>query len=448
MDRIETILKKHFNDAISTLQQQIRIPSLRAAAKPGKPFGDEIYRSLEHLLGCAQRMGFKTHNYDGYAGSVEYGEGPETLGVFCHLDIVPAGSGWSYEPFAAEIHNDRIYGRGSMDNKGPSISALYALKAIAEAKIELPCKVQLIYGCDEETDWECMQYLAKQQPMPDFGFAPDANYPLSYYEMGIAQLRFKRSHHSDLQIFCEGRANVVPSAASAVLPVSTLLHTDLPEHIKIQKENGCILVSAQGIGGHAAHPELADNALTKLISYLTQLPLASDDLSTLKGLEKAYTNYYGEGLDINKKDETGPLTVNLGVLDWNAQSASFEIDIRYPKSTERSNLISTVQSEMEKLGFVSDGIRGKESHYVDPESPLVKVLMEIYNKRTGKNSQPFSFSGGTYARLIPKAVTFGCDPALDNTRAHKPDEYISKDEMWFDMCIISEAIIALAKAKV
>ncbi|MGI6696275.1 MAG: Sapep family Mn(2+)-dependent dipeptidase [Christensenellales bacterium] len=445
MDTIEIVLKKTFNDAIVTLQEQIRIPSLRSTAKPNKPFGDEINNSLEHILDCAKKMGFKTQNIDGYAGIVEYGEGPKTLGVFCHLDVVPAGSGWSFDPFAAEIHEDRIYGRGSMDNKGPSVSALYALHAISDAKIKLPCKVQLIYGCDEETDWECMKYLAKKQPMPDFGFAPDANYPLSYYEMGIAQLRFKLYHHSEIKICCEGRANVVPSIASAMLPVLEDLHINSSKDIIVEKIDGYNLISAHGIGGHAAHPELARNALTNLISYLSQLPLTPHDLTILKGLGNSYTNYYGEGLGISNQDETGQLTVNLGVLDWNNRSVSFEIDIRYPKSTDRKNLITTVQDKMKKLGFSSDGVRGKESHYVDPKSPLVKILMEIYNRRTGKNSKPFSFSGGTYARLIPKAVTFGCDPSLDNTRAHKPDEYISKEEMWFDMCIIAEAIITLAQ---
>ena len=172
---------------IATLQKWVRIPSVKAEPAPGAPFGPECRRALDAALEDAANMGFSVKNYEGYAGDVEMGEGDEadTLGILCHLDVVPAGDGWAVDPFAAVIEGDKMYGRGTGDDKGPAVAALYAMKAVKDAGIPLKRKVRLILGCDEESGWEDMAYYQAHAQMPAQGFSPDANFPVINTEKGL-----------------------------------------------------------------------------------------------------------------------------------------------------------------------------------------------------------------------------------------------------------------------
>ncbi len=57
-------------------------------------------------------------NLDNYCGYAEMGEGDEIVGIAGHLDIVPVGGDWSYNPFELTRKGDYVYGRGTTDDKG------------------------------------------------------------------------------------------------------------------------------------------------------------------------------------------------------------------------------------------------------------------------------------------------------------------------------------------
>lgn len=118
-------------------------------------------------------MGFETRNFDGYAGDVRMGPlGVDPLAILVHLDVVPAGDGWTVPPFAAEIEDGRMYGRGMSDDKGPAAAALYAMYAMKKAGLPLKREVRLIFGCDEESGWECMKYYMAHCDMPPHRLQP------------------------------------------------------------------------------------------------------------------------------------------------------------------------------------------------------------------------------------------------------------------------------------
>ncbi|MGM0409848.1 MAG: Sapep family Mn(2+)-dependent dipeptidase, partial [Bacillota bacterium] len=161
------------DNIIATTQELIRIKSVQDTPKDGKPFGEGVNKALEATLEIAKNMGFETGNIDGYAGYAEMGQGDEMLGILCHLDVVPEGSNWTYPPYAAEIHDDKIYGRGSIDDKGPAVAALYAMKAVKDSDITLNKRVRIIFGTNEESGWGGMDYYLENAEVPDFAFSPD-----------------------------------------------------------------------------------------------------------------------------------------------------------------------------------------------------------------------------------------------------------------------------------
>jgi succinyl-diaminopimelate desuccinylase len=138
------------DEIITSVQAALRIRSVGEDEKDGMPFGEGIQKALEHCLELSQTLGFKTVNVDNMIGYAEYGEGDEMVAVLGHLDVVPEGGGWTYPPYAAEIHDGKIYGRGATDDKGPTIGALYALKAIKDLRLPLKRRVRIMFGLNEE----------------------------------------------------------------------------------------------------------------------------------------------------------------------------------------------------------------------------------------------------------------------------------------------------------
>lgn len=177
-ERIEELRE----EIIKSTQDLVKIKSVEEEAKEGKPFGEGVAKTLDRALEISSELGFKTVNMDGYVGYAEYGEGEDYVAVLAHLDVVPEGDGWIHPPYGAEIHDGKMYGRGTMDDKGPIMSALYGLKAIKDLKLPLSKKVRIIFGTDEETGSEDIAYYLQREKAPIAGFTPDAEYPIIYAE--------------------------------------------------------------------------------------------------------------------------------------------------------------------------------------------------------------------------------------------------------------------------
>jgi succinyl-diaminopimelate desuccinylase len=150
MKNISGEIRSYKDEILEDIVGIVRIPSVRGAASDGKPFGEGPAKALDYCLKLAENMGLKVKNVDGYAGHVEYGDGEGLVGILAHCDVVPAGEGWSKPPFVGEVENGRIYGRGTMDDKGPAISAIYCLKALKDLKIVPKRRIRVIIGASEE----------------------------------------------------------------------------------------------------------------------------------------------------------------------------------------------------------------------------------------------------------------------------------------------------------
>ena len=173
------------DEMFDTIRENVAICSVKGEPEEDAPYGREVKKALDHLLSVGEKMGFKTGNVDNRVGWIEYGEGDEMVGVLGHVDVVPLGEGWDYDPLGCEIHDGKMYGRGVQDDKGPTIGAVYALKAIRDLGLPVDRRIRVLFGCDEESGSSCVEhYIKVGEELPTIGFTPDAQFPAIFCEKG------------------------------------------------------------------------------------------------------------------------------------------------------------------------------------------------------------------------------------------------------------------------
>lgn len=431
---------------VEALQGLVRIPSVSRGEKPepGMPFGRKVYEALSYTLDLANRLGFpRTRSLDGYCGYVDFGDADEQLLIISHLDVVPADCGWTFDPFGGTVRDGRLYGRGAIDNKSAAVSSLYALAAVKAAGIPLRRSVRLLFGCDEERGSDCVKYYRKFEKDPTLGFTPDAEYPLVNSEKGICQTTWKKPFSgSGIRISCGTAPNVIPGEAAAALPFAAV-PCEAPEGFTVVFSGNEI--RATGRCGHAAEPDLANNALLCLVQVLAQQPLSGEDLaaatalSALLGLDK-----HGEGLGLDIADESGRLTLSPDMLTWDESGVTLTCDCRYPFSCTFEHLLSTLTECFNAVGFSLAEHRNAPGLFMAPDSELVKTLLSVYEEHIGHKAEPLAIGGGTYARAFPNTVAFGLVKEGEASQCHMPDESIAIEDIRFNTIVIAEAVRRLA----
>ena len=451
--KLNAIIESMHDEMIDTLQKWIRVPSVKGEAAPGAPFGREVRSMLDMALADCEQMGFKTQNFDGYIAHADLGEGSDedALAILAHLDVVPEGDGWKYPPYGAVIENGRMYGRGTSDDKGPAVAALYAMKAVKDAGIPLRRKVRLILGCDEESGWEDIAHYNKVATMPRMGFSPDASYPIINIEKGICRLELHGVLSNEgLQViaFNNGeRPNVIPGRASALVAgdATTVAQAeaaakklDIPAEVQLTDKGVSITVT--GISGHAAYPETARNANGEMLLLLRELGVQGD-LCLLA--DKIGLDYKGEGLEISVSDGiSGYLTCNLGIIRAGEGGVYATLDIRYPVMTNPDMIIKNVSASLP--GMRVEAMEVKEPHHVPAGSELVQNLLDAYHEVTGYERKCLYTGGGTYARSLQEGVAFGASFPQDEDLAHQANEYADIEGLYKNIKIFALAIVKLA----
>ena len=459
----DQIIENNKNEIINTLCELIKFKSISIETNnPDMPFGEECKKALDFTLNLAQKLGFRTKNLDGYCGYIEFGEGEKILGIIGHLDVVPANpeDGWSNPPFSPTIIENKLYGRGAIDDKGPVIASLYAMKAVLDSGIKLSKRVRLILGLNEEKDWKCIHHYKEiAEETPTIGFSPDADFPCIYAEKGILsiQLRhpFSIKNMTILKIDCNNNAlNVVPKYCSITLKYdSNNNRISFENKDKITVENidaDTIKITAHGISAHAAHPELGENAITELIKYLNSYLDKSLTETEFSFLAKLYDFGIFDTtspafLSSNTiQDESGILTSNVGFLGYKNNILEIGFNFRIPVNTPISKIKSTYEALSETFPDLYVKFTAEQAPlYVPKNSYLVKTLTKIFNEKAGQNVEPIAIGGGTYARAFPNCVAFGSNMPRQKDMCHQVDEFIDLDNLILSSKIYAEAIYEL-----
>ena len=449
---LNEIIDKNFDDMLFKLGQIIRIPSIGSEAKPGMPYGEKCTEVLKKFLELASEEGFYTKNHDNYVGTIEYNKKPAKLGVLCHLDVVPVNKDeWTYDPFITEVHNGRIYGRGTVDNKGPAIAVLFALKALKESGTDLTHNVRFIVGCDEERGSSDIEHYMKTEKMPPMVFTPDGDYPVINIEKGMLRLRFSRNitmKHIK-SIFGGSVVNAVPDVAAAF--IAEFSPDDIKgsnENIIISQENGGVRVTYKGLAAHASTPTLGDNAITGLIEFLKQQDIDDNEKNILTKLGDYFphNDTAGTGLGIQISDnKSGDLTGVLSIINYSDEVFECKMDIRYPVTGNKDIIISRVRERLSSAGFDLFIDFANNPHIVDENSEFIKTLLDVYHEQTGFETYCKAIGGGTYVHDIEGGVAFGAEFPGEINNMHGNDESITLESLRLNTKIIANAIYQICK---
>lgn len=445
-------------EIIKSVQDSIRIKSVADDAEFFVPFGRGVHNALEHVLNLSKSLGFKAVNVDDMIGYAEYGHGGEMVAVLGHLDVVPEGDDWTYPPYAAEIHNGRIYGRGATDDKGPTIGALYALKAIKDLNIPLKRRVRIFFGLNEETGSKGVEhYVEKGEELPVCGFTPDAEYPIINGEKGIVACKYRKNLHQTGNIIIKsirgGTApNVVPDYAEAEIIINNKniekieFEAKKLQGINVEENKNSFIVKSIGISAHGSTPEKGKNAISNLLSFLGKLDFC--------GETKEFIDFMNQylGFDLNGKnlgiyledDISGKFILNLGTIEGNEDGINIEINMRYPVTKSYEEFIDIFKEKMDSGKFKEVYLRHKNSLYVSPDTEFIKKLQKVYEEKVGGQADLISIGGGTYAKSMKNIVAFGPIFKGDPMVEHKPDEYIEIDSLIKNVQIMAAAICQLA----
>ncbi|MFV0557898.1 MAG: dipeptidase PepV [Enterococcus sp.] len=457
------------DDLLKDLFDLLRINSERDDSKvtPDAPFGPGPRDGLLHMLAYGERDGFTVKNVDNYAGHIEFGEGDETLGIFGHMDVVPAGDGWDTDPYEPVIKDGKIYARGSSDDKGPSMAAYYALKIIKELNLPLSKKIRFVVGSDEESGWADMAYYFEHEEKPDFGFSPDAEFPIINGEKGNVTLRvnFKGENTGEytLHQFASGlRENMVPGNAKASVSAPSTeaalaLETAYLDYLAanpvsgtITTDNAKISLELIGKSAHGAHPEAGINAGTFLAAFLNQFAFGGSAKGFLNvNGTFAHEDQFGDKLGVAYEDEKmGKLTMNAGLINFDENEAAnvTAYNFRYPKGLTAEDLVAGVEKTIAgNEATVTQGDRNMPPHYVPQDDPLVATLLQVYEDHTGEKGYEQIIGGGTYGRLLERGVAYGAMfPGYTDTM-HQANEFMTLDDLFRSAVIYADAIYRLAK---
>lgn len=464
-------------DLLRATQEFLQIKSVLdpSTSAEGAPFGTEIRKALDYVLNVCKDAGMEIKDVDGYAGHAEFGAGAELIGILSHVDVVPEGDGWSVPPYEGRIVDGKLIARGAIDDKGPTMAAVFAAKIVKELGLPLDKRVRLIFGTDEETSWRCVDRYFQTEEMPSMAFTPDADFPIIYAEKGMTDLAVTQSLADWQQLgasevsnpdavllsFDSGlRVNMVPDKAKAVLHCTAISADVLRNRFQSYLAEGNLKGEAAGrndeltltLKGHSAHgstPELGINAGTKLAHFLAALALDVRGAAFVSFSDTYfYDQHYGENLGIATNDaEIGPLTVNTGVFHYEAVGeAKLLVNIRYPHSAPYDAWEPLFLEKLKQAGYTLKVNEHRGPLFVDKTHPLITALSTVWTQQTGEESQLLAIGGATYGRALKVGVAFGpLFPGRPDS-AHQKDEHIMVEDLLKATALYAQAIYELAKA--
>lgn len=444
-----------YDDLIKDLDDLVSVNSVLdlTTAKDNQPFGEANRLVLDKMLAIGKRDGFETKDVDGYAGHIDIGNGDECIAVLGHLDVVPVNdTGWDTPPFKLTEANGCLFGRGTSDDKGPLLAAYYAAKILNDSNLELNKKIRVIFGCNEESGSKCMKYYFTKESYPSMGFTPDANFPVVYGEKKSASFTIKGTMDNDTLIsFQAGTvANIVPETAVATIKGTKADYENSFNKFLIEKNlkgsldelDGNTVVTLIGKSSHASLPHLGKNAITYLFEYLATIikhPLVDF-------MDQYFSeDFYAKKLGFDITGQMGPLTLNVGILNYVNKEISIVLDLRCPHELDEKNMIDIMSKALEPYQLYEEHRLG--SHlFVDPNSKLIQGLHKAYIDCTNDiNAVPQAIGGGTYAKTMPNCVAFGPEfPNTDN-QIHQNNEFVKIDDLKKTIEIYANALYNLAK---
>lgn len=452
VNQIKQMASSFKNEIVEKITKLVSYNSVMGEATEAYPFGKVVADCLEDALGMCEAYGFETKNLDNYAGYAQIGSGDQLIGILGHLDVVPAGEGWTSDPFHAQIRDGKLYGRGTTDDKGAVICAMVAMNLVKQLRPQLNKRIRLIMGCNEENGSNCLKHYVEKEGHVDYGFTPDGNFPGIHGEKGMVHARFSAPTQQIISIKGGVASNVVPNRVEILLKHDSFDQGKFEEYAKqnkltysiTNKDMGVLLI-VQGVASHASLPHLGVNAVSHAMVGLQYAGIQDQFVEFYA--RKIGMSYHGDHLGIHLKDEFGVLTFNIGVIAKEGEEISATIDIRFPIRLHVEDIVKPMSAAFENEAAKLTIESTHEPLFFEADSPLVSMLSSAYYEVTGDTEHKVeTIGGGTYAKGIKNTIAFGCEFPNEDCHIHDADEFVVIDNLIRQVEIYTVALLKLLDA--
>lgn len=424
---------QNYDEFIKDLSALIAIESVEGEPKKAAPFGENVKTALLWFLKKAESFGFKTINYDNYAGEIVYGDGQE-IGIIGHLDVVPVGDGWNYPPFALTEKDGYLIGRGVGDDKGAMLMTLYALKELKKSGEKCNKKFRFFVGCNEESGWKDVDYLKTKTTLPEYGFSPDGNFPVAYAEKGFYFVKVVVPPFKNFSAITGGTVINAVCAKASVCPKGNFDKSLLDKH-GLRYENG--LIVSYGVAAHGSKPQLGKNALLPLLKFLKD---SGEDVGDV--IDYLFSDKWNV---LKMQNEQGFITFSPNLAEPLPNGGTLiSCDMRIPAPFTLKTVLNKIAQSPLNISVID---HKHPPVMTDKNGKFVQTLLAAYNSVTGENASPVSMGGSTFARVFNKGCAFGPEFPNTNYHMHEADERVEKYLFIKSYEIYKKALFGLAAIK-
>lgn len=463
--KIDEYFAAHREDMLEDIKMLCRIRSVRGEAKEGMPYGEGPKQALDAAMELAKRLGFAVKNYDGYVCTADLNDKPTELAILAHLDVVHEGTDWTVtEPYCPIEKDGRLYGRGTADDKGPAVMALYAMKAMNDLGVTLGKNCRVILGTDEECGSSDLKHYFSIEKAPPMSFSPDAAFPVINTEKGGLSSDFTASFAEDKAlprvVSLKGghTENIVAQYAELVIEGMELSEVEkycVKQQEKTRAtftaraEGDRVIVKVKGLSAHASNPNAGINGVLAAVDMVAHMPFApSEGFARLCGVNRVFPfgDGYGVAAGVAQEDEiSGKLTINIGIFDYSLTALTGNIDSRCPVCANEENMSLVLQKKLADEGITLVKTKMRAPHHTPADSKLVTTLLAAYEDVSGRKGECQSMGGGTYVHNIEGGVAFGCSMPETENAMHGPDEFAVIDELLMGGRMFARAIAEICK---
>ncbi|GAB2707531.1 dipeptidase [Comamonas sediminis] len=480
------------HQVLSSITQMVALPTVRDPKVPPheSPAIIDFGRMVEKM---AQDFGLQYRNVDNRIFEVTLpGKGTEEFGILTHADVVPVVpaewvvDGQQLDPFKVTRVGDKLYGRGTIDDKGSIATVLYAMKAVKQSQLPLQRSIRLMIETTEETGGDAMKYYRDKTKLPDYNIVLDSKYPAVVAEKGtgaikasFADVKTDPQQPAITAMAGAASANAIAQTATATIEagnaaalaaVAQKLQAAKDGFVASNQQFGKfsvdlvssankIDIKVTGSSAHGSRPEEGVNPVPRLALLLQSalMPAQGQPLVQQNQYSEAvrYINgvfgmdYFGKGLNVAYADDfMGPLTISPNLIKPGNGQLEVTANARMPRGKSPEQLKAEVEKGIANWSAATQvpvKIDYTQGNWMarDPKGAWLSTLLNIFGDTTGLDAKPVPTAGSTTAKLMPNAINFG--PAMPGKKytAHNALEYKEVPDLQADMQMFTEMLVRI-----
>ncbi|MCL9658651.1 dipeptidase [Pseudomonas protegens] len=472
---------KYGKAATETLRELVAIPTFNIDGVPQYK-NPEFLKIAEKIQGLAKAFNLNFRNIDNRVYEISLdGTGDEVVGIHAHADVVPVTpenwvleDGTRLDPFKVTLIGDRMYGRGTEDDKNGIVVALYAMKIIKEEKLPLARNFKLLVDTTEETSGDAIPYYFERNPTPNYNLALDGGYPVVIAEKGYGTVmatfarRAAEGKGAEMTGLTGGLAtNQIPSTSVATFKTDTpaeLVASLQQAGAAYAKANGGnfqvtakvvgkdVQLTVTGVSAHSSEPESGVNPVARMLDFINSLDgkIALKHNAFTDGARYAADNwgldYLGNKLGIGFADAfMGPLTTSPTFVGVDDKTFKLAVNLRVPKGKTPDALKAEITDKLAAWSKKTQVAMTLDTSiaapmYRNPEGEWVKALLAVASENLGMQHQFGTSAGATSVHELPNGVQFGLARPEVKYTGHTDNEFKTVDQFLLDLQIVTEMV--------